>query len=239
VTTTTDEMMTLRSLREKNPDADVLGDMIDLAAERLMELEVQGLTGAGPGERSAERLVQRNGDRDRDWQTRAGKVELRIPKLRQGWYFPGFLEPRRMAEKALTAVIQEAYSQGISTHSVDNLVLAMGMSGISKSQVSRLCEDIDGRVRTFLERPIEGDWPYLWIDATYVFSFGRLTGRASGACSRASARPRQCGGGRTGPIARCGEGRGPYGHRPGPPAANPVRGPRAGPGHRRADAAPA
>jgi len=95
-------------------------------------------------------------------------VELRIPKLRKGSYFPGFLEPRRTAEKALTAVIQEAYIQGISTRSVDELVKAMGMSGISKSQVSRLCEEIDERVQAFLGRPIEGDWPYLWIDATYV-----------------------------------------------------------------------
>jgi transposase-like protein len=95
-------------------------------------------------------------------------VELRIPKLRKGTYFPGFLEPRRMAEKALTVVIQEAYIQGVSTRSVDDLVKAMGMSGISKSQVSRLCEEIDERVKAFLDRPIEGDWPYLWIDATYV-----------------------------------------------------------------------
>jgi putative transposase len=133
-----------------------------------MELEVAGLTGAGYGDKSPERLVQRNGYRDRDWQTRAGTVELRIPKLRKGSYFPFFLEPRRTAEKALTAVIQEAYVQGISTRSVDELVKAMGMSGISKSQVSRLCEEIDGRMKALLERPIEGDWPYLWIDATYV-----------------------------------------------------------------------
>ena len=114
--------------------------MIGYGAQRLMELEVGGLTGAAHGDKSVERLVERNGCRDRDWETRAGTVELRIPKLRKGTYFPGFLEPRRMAEKALTAVIQEAYIQGISTRSVDDLVQAMGMSGVSKSQVSRLCE---------------------------------------------------------------------------------------------------
>src|SRR5277367_4022962 len=133
-----------------------------------MELEVGAATGAGYGEKTPVRLAQRNGYRDRDWETRAGTVELRIPKLRKGSYFPGFLEPRRMAEKALTAVIQEAYVPGISTRSVDELVKAMGMSGISKSQVSRLCEEIDGKVKAFLERPIEGDWPYIWIDATYL-----------------------------------------------------------------------
>ena len=164
----TDDMMSLRALMEKSPDADFLREMIGYGAQRLMELEVGGLTGAAHGEKSAERLVQRNGYRERDWQTRAGTVELRIPRLRKGSYFPGFLEPRRLAEKALTAVVQEAYIQGISTRSVDDLVQAMGMSGISKSQVSRLCEEIDVRVKAFLDRPIEGDWPYLWIDATYI-----------------------------------------------------------------------
>ena len=164
----TDPMMHLRSLLEKTPDADILRDMISYAAERLMEIEVGGMTGAGYGEKSPTRLAQRNGHRERDWHTRAGTVELRIPKLRKGSYFPGFLEPRRMAEKALTAVIQEAYIQGISTRSVDDLVKSLGMDGISKSQVSRLCEEIDERVTAFLDRPIEGDWPYLWIDATYV-----------------------------------------------------------------------
>jgi putative transposase len=164
----TDDMMTLRTLLEKSSDTDLLREMIGFTAQRLMALEVETLTGAAPGERSPERINQRNGYRDRVWETRAGTVELHIPKLRKGSYFPGFLEPRRMAEKALTAVIQEAYVQGISTRSVDDLVKAMGMSGISKSQVSRLCEEIDGKVKTFLERPLEGDWPYIWIDATYL-----------------------------------------------------------------------
>ena len=164
----TDDMMTLRTLLEKSSDADLLREMIGFTAQRLMELEVQGRTGAGHGERTPDRINHRNGYRDRVWETRAGTVELKIPKLRKGSYFPGFLEPRRMSEKALTAVIQEAYFQGVSTRSVDDLVQAMGMSGISKSQVSRLCMEIDDKIQTFLERPLEGDWPYLWLDATYV-----------------------------------------------------------------------
>ena len=165
---TTNDMMTLQALLEKSSDSDLLREMIEFAAGRLMALEVEGLTGAAHGERTPERINQRNGYRDRLWETRAGTVELKIPKLRKGSYFPGFLEPRRTAEKALTAVIQEAYIQGVSTRSVDDLVQAMGMSGISKSQVSRLCGEIDDKIGSFLERPLEGDWPYLWLDATYV-----------------------------------------------------------------------
>jgi putative transposase len=164
----TDEMMNLQALVEKSSDSELLREMIGFAAQRLMDLEVGGLTGAGHGERSPDRLTYRNGYRERLWETRAGTVELRIPKLRKGSYFPGFLEPRRMAEKALTAVVQEAYVQGVSTRSVDDLVKAMGMSGISKSQVSRLCGEIDDKIQTFLNRPLEGDWPYVWLDATYL-----------------------------------------------------------------------
>ena len=155
---TANDMMTLRALLERSSDADLLREMIGFKAERLMALEVEGLTGAAHGERSPDRLTHRNGYRERSWETRAGTVALKIPKLRKGSYFPGFLEPRRMAEKALTAVIQEAYIQGVSTRSVDDLVQAMGMSGISKSEVSRLCGEIDDKIQSFLERPIEGRW---------------------------------------------------------------------------------
>jgi putative transposase len=162
------DRMTLKALIEKGSDDDLLREMMSYVANRMMDLEVEGLTGAGHGERSPARINHRNGYRERAWDTRVGTVELEIPKLRKGSYFPAFLEPRRTSEKALTAVIQEAYVHGVSTRSVDDLVKAMGMGGISKSQVSRLCAEIDERVSTFLSRPIEGSWPYLWIDATYV-----------------------------------------------------------------------
>jgi transposase-like protein len=124
--------------------------------------------GAGRYERTAERANHRNGYRDRTLDTRLGQLQLRIPKLRQGSYFPPFLEPRRTTEKALVAVIQEAWIAGVSTRRVDDLVQAMGLTGISKSQVSKLCKDIDERVGAFLERPLDGEWPYLWLDATYL-----------------------------------------------------------------------
>jgi transposase-like protein len=164
----TPDKIALRDLLEKGSDGGFLCVMIGFAAQRLMELETEELYGAAHGERAAERRNQRNGFRGRDWQTRAGTVEHRIPKLRRCSYFPAFLEPRRMPEKALTAVIQEAYVQGISTRSADDLVKAMGMEGISKSQVWRLCGEIDDRVNAFLERSLDGEWPYNWLDATYV-----------------------------------------------------------------------
>lgn len=158
----------LTELTEKGGDVDVLRQMVQFMAQRLMEIDVEGRCGAGYDVKSPERVNSRNGYRDRTWETRAGTVELRVPKLRTGSYFPEFLEPRRTAEKAMAAVIQEAYVHGVSTRSVDDLVKALGMSGVSKSQVSRLCSELDERVGAFLNRPIEGDWPYLWIDATYV-----------------------------------------------------------------------
>jgi putative transposase len=166
----TDERMALLELIEKGADADLVRELLAFASERLMAAEVDQLTGAAAGVRSPDRLNHRNGYRERGWETRVGRVELAIPKLRKGSYFPAFLEPRRTAEKALTAVIQEAYVHGVSTRSVDDLVKAMGGTGISKSQVSRLCTEIDERVNAFLSRPIEGSWPYLWIDATYLKS---------------------------------------------------------------------
>jgi putative transposase len=164
----TEDKIALKALLEQASDADFLRDIIGFAAERMMALEVEALTGADYRARNPERSNSRNGYRERSWETRAGTVPLQIPKLRKGSYFPTFLEPRRTAEKALVAVIQEAYVQGISTRSVDDLVKVMGMSGISKSQVSRLCEEIDERVNAFLDRPLEGDWPFVWLDATYI-----------------------------------------------------------------------
>jgi putative transposase len=167
-TTMAKASIALAELVEKGAQDEIVRELLSHVAERLMEFEIEQRTGADYGERSPERSNSRNGYRDRLWETRAGSIDLRIPKLRRGAYFPAFLEPRRTAEKALVAVIQEAYIQGVSTRSVDALVQAMGMTGISKSQVSRLCGEIDERVNAFLTRPLEGDWPYLWIDATYV-----------------------------------------------------------------------
>jgi len=164
----TDDRMALKGLLEKASDTELLAEMLSFVANRLMALDVDQLCGAQTHQRSDARNNYRNGYRDRAWQTRAGTLDVRIPKLRKGSYFPEFLEPRRTAEKALTAVIQEAYIQGLSTRSVDDLVKAMGMTGISKSQVSRLCAQIDERVNAFLDRPLEGNWPYLWLDATYL-----------------------------------------------------------------------
>ena len=163
-----EERLALTELLEKAGDGDFLRSVAEAVLQLLMEADVDGLIGAGRYERSGERTTWRNGFRDRALDTRLGKLQLRIPKLRQGAYFPPFLEPRKMSEKALVAVIQEAWIGGVSTRRVDDLVQAMGLAGISKSQVSKLCKDIDDRVRAFLDRPLAGEWPYLWLDATYL-----------------------------------------------------------------------
>ena len=159
------ETAALKALLSETADHQVLAEMLGFVADRLMALDVDQLCGAEAHERSNGRLNHRNGYRPRRWETRAGAVAVQIPKLRKGSYFP---EPRRASQKAMTAVKQEAYIQGVSTRSVDALVKAMGMTGISKSQVSRLCGEIDERVDAFLDRPLEGEWPYLWLDATYI-----------------------------------------------------------------------
>jgi transposase-like protein len=164
---TDDTMAFLHQLRERGGE-DLLKDLAEAVLQKLMDYDVDNLIGAGRYERSDGRTTQRNGYRPRELETRLGTLELKIPKLRKGSYFPGFLEPRKTAERALVAVIQEAWIQGVSTRKVDDLVQAMGMSGISKSQVSKLCEDIDDRVNSFLDRKLEGEWPYLWLDATYL-----------------------------------------------------------------------
>lgn len=164
----TEDRMALAELLQKSGDGDFLRTVAETVLQILMEADVEGTIGAGRHERSADRLNYRNGYRDRSLDTRLGTLNLRIPKLRQGSYFPPFLEPRKTSEKALVAVIQEAWIGGVSTRRVDELAQAMGLTGISKSQVSKLCKDIDDRVSAFLERPIEGEWPYLWLDATYL-----------------------------------------------------------------------
>jgi putative transposase len=148
----TESMIDLPGVIAKSDDTDFLRELIQDAAQRLMDIEVAAVCGAGHGERSPDRENQRNGYRPRQWDTRAGTIGLNIPKLRKGSYFPTFLEPRRTAEKALMAVIQEAYIHGVSTRAVDDLVRAMGLTGTSKSQVSRLCEEIDERVQALKER---------------------------------------------------------------------------------------
>src|ERR1700731_3393762 len=172
----TEERLVLADLLEKAGDGDFLRGVAEAGLQLLMECDVEGLIGAGRYERSGERTPWRRGERT-TWATgypgrtldpRLGALQLRIPKLRQGSYFPPFLEARKSSEKALIAVIQEAWIGGVSTRRVDDLVQAMGLSGISKSQVSKLCKEIDERVHAFLDRPLAGEWPYLWLDATYL-----------------------------------------------------------------------
>lgn len=162
-------------------DVDLLREGVRVLAQAVMETEVSGQIGAAPYERSGARTAYRNGYRTRTWATRVGTIELKIPKVSSGSYFPSLLEPRRRAEKALHAVIVEAYVKGVSTRKVDDLVRALGIDGISRSEISRICKVLDEEVKTFLSRPIEGEHPYIWLDATFhkVRQAGRVTSVAT------------------------------------------------------------
>ena len=149
-------------------DSDFLREGIAVLTRLLMEMEVSEQIGAERYQRSEERQGQRNGYRERVWETRVGEIPVRIPKLREGSYFPSFLEPRRRAERALLAVIQAAYVEGVSTRKVDDLVQALGLTGVDKSKVSRICQELDEAVSAFRDRPLEAEYPYLWLDALYV-----------------------------------------------------------------------
>jgi transposase-like protein len=162
-------------------DGDVLREGIRVLSQALMETEVAGLIGAERHERSADRTAYRNGYRTRTWDTRVGTIELAIPKVRPGTYFPSLLQPRRRAEQALLAVVQEAYVHGVSTRKVDDLVKGLGLDGISKSEVSRICSELDPVVEAFRTRLLTGEHPYVWVDATYhkVRVDGRVQNQAT------------------------------------------------------------
>src|SRR5215216_6114659 len=148
---------------------DFLREAVAMVATQLMEAEISGEIGAGLGEVSAERVTHRNGYRPRAWETRVGEIELQIPRKRSGEaYFPSFLEPRRRSEQAIVAVVLEAYVNGVSTRKVDRLVEQLGIQGMSKDRVSALCRALDEQVEAFRRRPLEGDYPYLWLDAKHV-----------------------------------------------------------------------
>src|SRR5918911_4893114 len=149
-------------------DVDVLREGVRVLAQAVMDAQVTAKLGAEPFERTPERTGYRNGYRERRWDTRVGTIELRIPKVTPGTFLPTLLEPRRRAERALVAVVQEAYVHGVSTRKVDDLVKALGMEGISKSQVSRLCQELDAEVARFRARPLVGPYPSVWLDATFV-----------------------------------------------------------------------
>src|ERR671931_122922 len=148
--------------------ADFLREGVRVLAQELMELELGEHVGAERHERTPERSGYRNGYRERPWDTRVGTIELRVPRVRDGSFFPSLLEPRKRAERALVAVVREAYVQGVSTRRVDDLVKALGLDGISRSQVSRLCEELDSEVERFRQRKLEGSYPFVWLDATFV-----------------------------------------------------------------------
>src|SRR5689334_8548234 len=148
---------------------DFVRDAVALVARELMEAEITAEVGAELGEVSETRVAYRNGYRPREWETRVGEIELLIPRKRQGpAYFPSFLEPRRRSEQAIVAVVLEAYVNGVSTRKVDRLVEQLGIGGMTKDRVSTLCRALDEQVEVFRQRPLEGSYPYLWLDAKHV-----------------------------------------------------------------------
>jgi putative transposase len=196
VITKVDVLELLRKTEDGSADADFLREGVRLLAQGLMEAEISGQIGAELGERAPDRrTAQRNGYRPRDWDTRAGTVELAIPRLRSGSYFPSFLEARRRAEKALCAVVAQCYVEGVSTRRVDDIARAMGIDGISKSQVSRICADLDELVEAWRSRPLDrSPYPFVWVDAhsQRVREGGRITSTcalvATGSTPRATGR---------------------------------------------------
>jgi putative transposase len=167
----TDPTMTLMALLRKHNvtlDSDFLQEAVRTMMQMLIELEAEQQIGAGPYERSADRQTYRNGYRPRQWETRVGDIPLQIPKLREGSYFPSLLEPRKRSEQALLSVIQQAYVLGVSTRKVDDLVQALGLGGVDKSKVSRICRELDGVVQEFRQRPLTGAYPYIWLDALFL-----------------------------------------------------------------------
>jgi hypothetical protein len=160
-------LLDLLNKAEQGVDPDFLRDGLKLLAQQLMDVEVTQLVGAGLHERAETRLTYRNGYREREWDTRVGSIELEIPKLRAGTYFPSLLEPRRRHGRAPLSVVQEAYIHGVSTRAVDALAEALGLKGISKDQVSRICKELDAQVHAFRTRPLDAEYPYLMLDATF------------------------------------------------------------------------
>ena len=183
-----DRMALLEMLRKATADGDTdfLREGVRVLAQAVMEAEVTELTGLPKGERDPERrLTHRNGYRDRRWDTRVGTIDLAVPRVRDGSYLPSLLDPRRRTERALLAVVQEAYVAGVSTRRVDDLVRALGIEGISKSEVSRMCAALDAEVAAFRSRPLtDAAYPYLWLDATYLEGARGRTGRVDGGARR-------------------------------------------------------
>ena len=194
MTTPTMDILDVVRKRAADSDTDFLRETIAVVLRAVMDADVSARIGADLHEHTLDRSAYRNGYRPRRWDTRAGTVDLRIPKLREGSYLPAFLEPRRRSEQALLAVIQQAYVEGVSTRRVEDLVQALGCDGISKSQVSRICQALDAQVQAFRERPLDaGPYPYVWLDALTqrVREGGRVVNVAAAVATAVNAQGRR------------------------------------------------